>query len=98
MSVKDPQTVPEWKAYIRQLPRDQVHRKAMAANSINFVEELQKDGLDGADIDEVLFTFAKRLFDENKYIPGSGGTQYLNYRTLLEDHGVDPSDNRPGRD
>ena len=89
MSNQNPQTMDEWRRYIDNLDRTKVHDKAMAANTMGFIEILKEEGYKSGEIEQILVWFGMRLHDEGKFVPGSGGTQYLNYRTLLEDHGVD---------
>lgn len=89
MSIEVPENLDEWKQYIQRLPPGDVYEKARAANTMRFVEILKEEGYSAEEIDKILFRFAKRLHEEDRFIPGSGGTQYLNLRTLLRDHGIE---------
>lgn len=83
MSVKNPQTVHEWRQYIQTLDESNVTRKAMAANSLNFVETLQEEGYSASEIEDILVLFAERMVELDRYVPGNAAGTYTSYQTLL---------------
>ncbi len=80
----NPNTVEEWGAYIASLNGPKLFSVATAANSLEFVRELQGEGFSNEDITNILLMFAMRFrkvdLDPPVGLPG----EYLSYTDLLD--------------
>ena len=99
MSVKNPQTLYEWRQYVQTLDESNITSKAMAANSLNFVETLQEEGYSASEIEDILVLFAERMVELDRYVPGNAAGTYTSYQTLLASKAgeQDPEDKDPDR-
>lgn len=80
----NPQTVFEWRAYIGTLSGPDLLSKAMAANSLAFVQLLQEEGMPPSDITEILLSWARRIEADGQALPEGFWAEYLSYGDLLE--------------
>jgi hypothetical protein len=82
----NPQTVEEWAEYIKTLKGLELRSKAIAANSIEFVQMLQEELYKPSEISEVLTLFALQFNADDQAPPEMPG-QYLSYTDLLRSIG-----------
>jgi len=82
-----PQTVDEWGAYIARLEGDELWSKAVAANSLEFVQVLQQEGFEPPSITEILAMMARQFIVTDQAMPVDMPGQYLSYPALLESLG-----------
>lgn len=80
----NPQTVLEWDGYIKTLSGPDLRSKAMAANSLAFVQILQEEGMSPSEITEVLLGWARRVEADGQVQPEAFWAEYLSYEDLLE--------------
>lgn len=83
MSIKNPQTLHEWRQYVATLDETNITRKAMAANCLNFVETLQSEGYSASEVEDILVMFAERMIELDRHVPGNAVGAYTSYQTLL---------------
>ena len=81
-STDDPHDLPSWVAYIQTLSGADLLSKAVAANQVAFVRELEVDGLSPIHIAAVLKAFAVRLLDDGQVLPGRSPGDYVDYGAL----------------
>lgn len=74
-----PTTLPEWKKYISSLRGEALRSKAIAANSLRFVQTLQGEGYSPDDIYAIHVLFAKQFLRTGQEPPSNG---YVNYQKL----------------
>lgn len=72
MSSEHPRTIDEWRAYARSLSGEVLREKAIAANTVRFVRQLQEEGYSASDIHTILVVIARR-FRETGQISPTGG-------------------------
>lgn len=77
--MKNPRTLPEWKAYVGTLDGEELRKQAMAANSTGFVRTLQDEGYDPGDIHAILIAFARRMAAVGQRLPSDG---YLDFTRI----------------
>jgi len=80
MMTDNPTTPDEWQAYIGVLTGADLVSKAMAANSILFVRQLEREGVTAEDIEHVLILFGQRLEADGQIAVGG---DYIDYADLL---------------
>jgi len=82
MSMDAPTTVREWKRYISKLHGTQLRSKAMAANSRDFVEQLQAEGYKPREISDIIDMFVVQFIADDQEIPGRVPGSYMNLRDV----------------
>ena len=82
----NPSTVEEWATYIKTLDGRGLWSKAIAANSVEFVQTLQAELLGPTEIEEIFLLFALQ-FVEVDMAPPEMPDQYLSYGDLLDSIG-----------
>jgi hypothetical protein len=80
----NPQTVSEWVGYIGTLSGPDLLSKAMAANSLAFVQLLQEEGMPPSDITAILLAWGRRIEADGQALPEGFWGEYLSYGDLLE--------------
>ena len=83
MSLEVPETLEEWTTYISSLHGDILWSKGIAANTLEFVVELQKI-LGPEEISQVLLSFARQFDLDDQAMPGNMPGQYLSYIDLIQ--------------
>ena len=68
----NPQTLPEWEAYIQQLAGDPLRSKAINANSQAFTDMLLEEGFLMAEVKTILTYFVRQLVATGQALPGKG--------------------------
>jgi len=81
MSAKFPTSSKEWANYISTLSGEQLRSKAIAANSIRFVQELQADRLDPDSINHVFRLLARQFVATGQEPPSDG---YVDLKQIAE--------------
>jgi hypothetical protein len=89
MSAEYPVTVEEWASYISRLKGADLRRQAIAANTLAFVEDLQDDGLEGAEIVKVFNLFALQFYHEGAAPPVGFPGEYLSLPDMLVEMGYE---------
>ena len=69
MSVQHPVTLSEWEAYINGLSGKVLREAAMAANSVDFVRQLESEKIDHGVIGSIFSMFAQRLREDDQIVP-----------------------------
>ena len=69
-------TIQEWIDYIQSLDGEELLSKAIAANSIRFVQQLQDKGMDAEEIDRIFVEFANQFSRTGQAPPRSGFVDY----------------------
>jgi len=80
-----PQTIDDWDIYIQELSDENLWVQSKAANTLDFVQRLAREGASPAAISEVLEIFALELQDRKMLVPERGEGSYLSYRALLRE-------------
>lgn len=83
MSTQHPVTLSEWEAYIKSLSGKELRDAAIAANSVDFVRQLENEGEKAKSIGTILKMFAWRLRADHQVVPGRTAGSYLDYTALL---------------
>jgi hypothetical protein len=78
-----PTTIEEWRIYIDSLSGDELRGVAMAANSLEFIDKLRSEGVEGREVTEILSLFALRFVADEQEPPSMGSGQYLSYPDLI---------------
>lgn len=79
----NPNSVEEWGAYIGGLTGSELWSKALAANTLSFVRDLQEEGYPARDIADILTMFALQFEADGQIVPSEVEGQYLSYSELL---------------
>lgn len=79
----NPVTIPEWTAYIDTLEGDQLRSKAKAANSIDFLRSLEKEGINPKTAVEILGLFARRFQVTNQQPPSKYAGALVDFAQML---------------
>jgi len=82
----NPQTVEEWGEYISTLGGLALRSKGIAANSIEFVQQLQEELYEPGEITQIMVLFALQ-FNADEQAPPEMPGQYLSYTDLLSNLG-----------
>lgn len=82
-----PRTQEDWASYVASLSGEILWSKAVAANTLSFVQGLQEEGSSGQDITDILLLFALRLEQDGQAVPTDMPGQYLIYPALLKSSG-----------
>lgn len=77
MSVEHPKTLDEWKAYAAELEGMTLREKAIAANSMEFVDQLQEEGYSADEIHSIYVYIARRFAETGQRPPGDGLYDYF---------------------
>jgi len=72
VSIENPKTLEEWKAYAATLEGSELRDKAIAANSPAFVRMLQDEGYGPEEIHSILIYIARRFAETGQRPPGRG--------------------------
>ena len=83
----NPQNLEEWAVYVRSLGPDVLWSKAVAANTLQFVQTLQEEGYSGSDITALFILFARRFDAAEGAPPTDMPGQDLSYIDLLSSLG-----------
>jgi len=89
MSAEYPQSVEEWATYIAGLSGVSLRDKAIAANTLQFIEDLQEEGYSPSDITDILVLFALQFVVDGQAPAHGIPDEYLSFPDLLEDLGKD---------
>ena len=68
----NPTTLPEWEIYIGQLSGADLWSKAVNANTLRLVKALLFEGMDLAEIEQIMVFFVRRLMETEVKIPEGG--------------------------
>lgn len=80
-----PQTLEEWESYIESLSDADLLIQSRAANTLEFVRKMAREGLDPQTISDIFEKFAITLYERDMLVPERGEGTYLSYRALLRD-------------
>jgi len=83
-----PETLDEWGAYISRLEGEELWSKAIAANTLEFVQVLQEEGFEPSEIAQILIMFGQQFTLTDQAMPMDMPGQYLSYPALLESVGA----------
>jgi len=83
----NPESTEEWAEYIAGLSGEELWSKAVAANSLTFVQDLQEEGKSAKDITDIFIMFGLALEREEIAFPVDMDGQYLSYAALLDSVG-----------
>ena len=78
-----PQTLDEWAEYIGNLSGEELWSKAIAANTLEFVQALQEEGFAGTEIAQILYLMGRQFMETDQLMPSDMPGQYLSYPALL---------------
>lgn len=79
----NPKTLEEWASYIASLSGEALWSKAVAANTLLFVQSLQEEGAAPQEIIDILLLFGLQLERDGQAVPTDMPGQYLSYPALL---------------
>jgi len=82
---KFPQTGDEWESYLGTLSDAEVQIQARAANTLEFVRLMSREGRSAQEISDIFEMFAQELYARDLLVPERGEGSYLSYRALLRD-------------
>ena len=82
-----PENLEEWSKYVSGLEEEELWSKALAANSLEFVQVLQEEGFSPEEITQILLMFARQFLVTEQALPVDAAGQYLSYPALLESVG-----------
>lgn len=80
----EPGTVAEWAEYISTLRGSELYSKAIAANSLEFIQTLKQEGFSGGEISNILLLFARQFEADEQLPPDDLPGVYLSYQDLLD--------------
>ena len=80
-----PQTGEEWETYLESLTDAELQIQSRAANTLEFVRKMSKEGSSPEAISSILEAFAQELYSRDLLVPERGEGSYLSYRALLRD-------------
>ena len=83
--MSDPHTLEEWQDYIDTLSGPELRSKALAANHLSFVQQMQEEGLPAPAITGIFKAFAMRFVADSQEPPGIIPEGYVNYSRLALD-------------
>jgi len=83
MPTNNPRTPREWAAYIGSLQGASLRSKALAAGSVDFVQQLQSEGYSAKEISAIFDMFAEQFDVDGQDPPGRVPGVYINYTDLL---------------
>ena len=72
MNVENPKSLKEWKAYAEALEGESLRDKAVAANSVEFLQMLQEEGYGPQEIHSIFVFIARRFAETGQRPPGDG--------------------------
>ena len=78
-----PVTLAEWQEYIGTLSGDELRSKAMAANSLSFMEALEAEGIARPVTMQILGLFAQRFVATGQEPPGRYTGGLVDYGMLI---------------
>ena len=65
----DPQSIEEWDAYFARYNADQLLSKAKSMNTMRFVKMLRNEGMEMAEIEQIMALIARRLMSAGEQPP-----------------------------
>lgn len=78
-----PKTLEEWTAYVEKLSGAELRSKAMAANSLDFMRQLEAEGTPPQEVMKILKVFAKRFAATGQEVPSRYEGALVDYEHLL---------------
>lgn len=78
-----PKTLEEWTAYVEKLSGAELRSKAMAANSLDFMRQLEAEGTPPQEVMKILKVFAKRFAATGQEMPSRYEGALVDYERLL---------------
>lgn len=78
-----PKTLNEWTAYVEKLSGADLRSKAMAANSLDFMRQLEEEGTPPQEVMRILTVFAKRFATTGQEVPSRYEGALVDYERLL---------------
>ncbi|MDB4278651.1 hypothetical protein N9917_03535 [Deltaproteobacteria bacterium] len=88
MPTTDPRTPREWQRYVATLSGSRLRSVALAAASLDFVQQLQVEGYKPKEIDHIFRLFAKQFIDTEQEPPSRAPGAYINYAELAQSLGL----------
>ena len=98
--ISNPQTLEEWDAYFARYNADQLMSKAKSMNTMRFVKMMRNEGMEMAEIEQIMTLIARRLMSAGEQPPeGELDLEYLVMDDPLAEIGalpipVEPFDDR----